>query len=84
MDRARRLSAPMMAAIDSKTAKPDEIAAAREEQAEPEAIDPIDLLTRRYLEGADSDQKARFHRLSKAEREHELKAWDLTEERLAD
>jgi hypothetical protein len=84
IDRAMPLSEVMLAAIDSKTAKPDEIAAEREEQKEPEAIDPIELLARQYLEGADCNQKARFHRLSEKDKEHELKAWQLSGERIAD
>ncbi len=84
LDHARPLTRPMLAAIDSKAADPAEIVEAREEQDDREAIEPMELLRRRYLEGADADQKARFHQLNKADQEHELTAWKLTGDRLAE
>ena len=40
------------------------------------------MLKRRYLEGAEADQRARFHRLTPADQEHELQSWELTGDRV--
>jgi hypothetical protein len=78
MDHARPLTAPMLAAIDSEAADPAELAAERENQDDPEVIEPTEVLRRRYLEGATADQRAQFHRLNSADQEHELSAWEVT------
>jgi hypothetical protein len=85
------LSDEMLAVRDSGASDPADIAAEREESErqkhararDPEAIEPIEMLRRRYLEGANSDQRARFNRLNEADREHELTAWRLTGDRIS-
>jgi hypothetical protein len=80
------LTRAMLAVRDSGARDPAEIAAeleesARQEQSRvdnPEAIEPIEVLKRRYLEGANSDQKARFHKLNPTDQELEVTAWKLT------
>jgi hypothetical protein len=61
-----------------------DIAAEREEQDDPEAVEPTELLRRQYVEGATADQKARFHRLNPADQENELRDWKLTNDRMPD
>jgi hypothetical protein len=92
LDHARPLTAPMLAAIHSSTADPAELVADQEERdkqertrlEDPEAIGPFEVVRRRYLEGADAGQRARFHRLTPADQENELRAWELTGDRLAE
>jgi hypothetical protein len=92
LDHARVLSTQMLATIRSSTAAPAEIVADQEERErqerphreDPEVIEPIEVLRRRYLEGADAGQRARFHHLNRTEQEHELRAWELTGDRLAE
>jgi hypothetical protein len=84
------LTDEMLAVRDSGASDPADIAAEREEKErqkhaparDPEAIEPIEILQRRYLEGANSDQRARFNRLNQADQEHELTAWRLTGDRM--
>lgn len=78
----RLLTHAMLASIDSKSTDPADIVTEQEEQDFLESIEPMDLLRRRYLENADADQRARFHRLNAAERDHELRSWELTGDRM--
>jgi hypothetical protein len=88
----RPLTPAILAALDAKADDPADIAAELEEQemqerARPDDLagtGPIEVLKRRYLEGADADERARFYRLSPADQEHELRAWQWTGKRLAD
>jgi hypothetical protein len=82
MDHARPLTAPMLAARKSEVADPADIAA--EQEGQDDAIEPTELLRRRYLEGATEEQRARFHKLNPADQEHELKAWEVTGDRVAE
>jgi hypothetical protein len=90
--RARPLTRKILAAFDSKAADPYEIVADQDERErqehtlleDPEAIAPIEVLRRRYLEGANAQQRARFHDLNPTDQEHELRAWELTGDRLAE
>jgi hypothetical protein len=74
----------MLTAIDSHVADPATIAAEREGQIDSEAIEPTELLRRRYLEGATADERARFNRLNPADQESELQAWKWSGIRLAE
>jgi hypothetical protein len=84
--RAMPLTGAMLAVIDSKADDPAEIAAEREiaERQEharsdgPEVIEPMEMLQRRYLEGAVPSERARFHKLNPTDQELELTAWKLT------
>jgi hypothetical protein len=78
MHRAKPLTDARLAAMASKLANPAEIVAEREEQDEPESIEDMKLLTREYLEGATAGERARFHQLNAADKEHELIAWKST------
>jgi hypothetical protein len=88
----RPLTPAMLAAVDAKADDPADIAAENEEQEMQERARPddvataeqIEVLERKYLEGADANERARFHRLSPADQEHELRAWQWTGNRLAD
>jgi hypothetical protein len=84
MDHARPLTEPMLASIGSATADPATLAAEREGQIDLEAIEPIELLRRKYLEGATADERARFNRLNPADQEGELQAWKWSGIRLAE
>jgi hypothetical protein len=86
------LSRAMLAAIDSQVRDPAELAAEREEQemeersspGDPAGVKPTEVLKRKYVEGATPAERARFNRLSTADQEHELQAWQWTGKRLAD
>jgi hypothetical protein len=90
--RTRSLEDEMLAVIPSKSEDPAEIAAEREEQErqehtrldDPEASGSMEVLRRRYIEGANPAQRARFNRMNPADQEHELKAWKFTGDRLAE
>jgi hypothetical protein len=73
-----RLSEKMRAVVSSNSADPAEIVAEREGQDESEAIESTELLRRRYLEGANPNQKARFYQMTPADQEHELASWNHT------
>ena len=71
----------MLAVIDSGAFDPAKIAKeneGREENDDHRDVEPADVLQRRYLEGASANERARFHRLNPANREHELAAWNAT------
>jgi hypothetical protein len=80
------LTDKILAVCDSKAGDPAEIAAEREEQErlqlahsdDPAAIEPSEVLKRRYLEVASAHQKGRFYKMTPAEQDHELLAWDAT------
>jgi hypothetical protein len=94
-ERARRsvrtvsLTDTMLAVTSSRSLDPAEIASEREERQglgrtrsdDPEKIEPIEMLERKYLEEANAAQRARFYQLSRAGREHELRSWDFTGDR---
>jgi hypothetical protein len=84
LDHSRPLTKPMLAAIASGAPDPAEIVADREEEDHNQAAEPIDRLQDRFFAEATDGQRARFHRLSPAERENDLKAWAITGEFLAD
>jgi hypothetical protein len=86
------LSRAMLASIDSGAGDPAEMAAETEEQEirqragldDPQNTESLEVLERRYLEGADRHERARLHELSRVDQEHELTVWRLTGVRQAD
>jgi hypothetical protein len=46
-----------------------------------EEMEPLEVLQRKYIEGANSDEKARYYELSQADKEHVVIAWKLTGDR---
>lgn len=80
----RRLTRRMLASIPSGSDDPAEIIAEQEEKDDTLTVEPIDVLRRRYLEGADASQKARFYRMNEVDQEYELTAWKITGDRLAE
>jgi hypothetical protein len=84
LDRPRPLADAMLAVRPSDVSDPSEIAAEREELDDPESLGDMELLRRRYIEGANSDQRARFNQMTREDQEHELQAWRWSGVRLAE
>jgi hypothetical protein len=89
MDYVTWRSSSVLLSKPSTDANPGDIAAQREEQAEQdriryenEAIDQIEVLRSRYLNGATADEKARFFKMTPADQEAELRAWQWSDDRL--
>lgn len=76
------LTDEMLAVIDSGARDPAEIVAEQEErdgqEHSPEAMESLEVTQRRYIEGASSQERARFNRMTASDKEHELIAWKLT------
>jgi hypothetical protein len=77
-----RLTDEMLAVRDSGASDPAEIVAEQEErygqERDSESDEPIEVTKRKYIEGASSQEKARFHAMNATDKEHELTSWKIT------